>query len=52
MTEEESDSETTETADATKKSDTKQEGLQSKKTKQVSHTDILDKIDEKDKRHW
>ena len=45
--EEESDSETTETADATKESDTKQEGLQSKKTKQVSHTDILDKIDEK-----
>ena len=44
---EESDSETTETADATKESDTKQESVQSKETKQVSHTDILNKIDEK-----
>jgi hypothetical protein len=47
VTEEESNSETTETANASEKSNTKQKAVQSKETKQVSHTDILNKIDEK-----
>jgi len=47
LTEEESNSETTETANASEKNNTKQKAVQSKETKQVSHTDILNKIDEK-----
>ena len=45
--EEESNSETTQTANASEKSNTKQKSVQSKETKQFSHSDILDKIDEK-----
>ena len=47
VTEEESNSETTETANASKENSTKQKNVQSKETKQVSHSDILAKIDEK-----
>jgi len=47
VTEEESNSETTETANASKENSTKQKSVQSKETKQVSHSDILAKIDEK-----
>ena len=47
VTEEESNSETTETANASKENNTKQKSIQSKETKQVSHSDILAKIDEK-----
>jgi hypothetical protein len=45
--EDESDGETTKTANASKKNSTKQKNLQSKETKTISHTDILNKIDEK-----
>ena len=47
VTEEESNSKTTETANASKENSTKQKNVQSKETKQVSHSDILAKIDEK-----
>ena len=45
--EDESNGETTETANASEKNNTKQKNIQSKETKTVSHTDILNKIDEK-----
>ena len=45
--ENESNGETTKTANASKKSNTKQKNIQSKENKTVSHTDILNKIDEK-----
>tara|TARA_R100001224_G_scaffold47742_1_gene27595 strand:- start:451 stop:1881 length:1431 start_codon:yes stop_codon:yes gene_type:complete len=44
--ENESNGETTKTANASKKSNTKQKNIQSKENKTVSHTDILNKIDE------
>ena len=45
--ENESNGETTKTANASKKNNTKQKNIQSKENKTVSHTDILNKIDEK-----
>jgi hypothetical protein len=44
--ENESNGKTTKTANASKKSNTKQKNIQSKENKTVSHTDILNKIDE------
>ena len=44
--ENESNGETTKTANASKKNNTKQKNIQSKENKTVSHTDILTKIDE------
>ncbi len=47
VAEEESNSETTQTANATKENSNKQKKVQSKETRQLKHTDILAKIDEK-----
>jgi len=45
--EDKSNGETTKTATASKKSNTKQKNIQSKESKTISHAAILDKIDEK-----
>ena len=47
LNEEESNSETTQTTDAKETNNNKQKNIQSKKTIQVTHRTVLDKIDEK-----